>query len=496
MQNKKQLLKEILSKKETRVYYLQHNFLTFCLYYFSNSFHYPRVAPFHKDWCLAIQEWWNVYIEWFRESAKTMIVWMMYDIWCIVYQKKRFICALSYDWSSAKDYLFKIAIQLQTNEKLINDFWQLFYWDWTQVRKSQRKSIAEFITENDVKLKAFSIWTSMRWQTFMSKDWMVRPDSLIMDDIDVLKSVQNPRIIEDNFRFIEDEVFWWLSNYCQIRVLGNVIKEDWLNPRIREKVKKLPNWVVFHQPIIVNWVPARDRYVLTDKEAEERNKWITDPKAMVISLESKLKELWQTSFNQNMLLIPEKDWEKLIKLKHIKMFDEEIKYDYIEIWIDPAFSEKTKSDKFSITATGFRKVDNVVYKDVLENIALSWDEKSNENVCRQVLNFYLTYKPRKIKIEWNNWWEVFAKMFKNPQLMWWYNLPVDVISSNKDKYTRLKEYEWCFERWEIRFKVWKTEDLIDELLSFTWEPWKPDDRVDSMVFSFYESWKFFYFDIM
>lgn len=486
-----------MSKKETRVYYLEHNFFVRCLYYFSSSFHYPKVASFHKDWCQASQDWFNIYLEWFRESAKTLFIWLMYDIRCIVYRKKKFICTFSYEQKTSADYLFKIAVQLQTNQRIIEDYWQLFYGEWWWDKQSQKKSISEFITENDVKLKAFSIGMSMRWQNFMSKEGMVRPDSLLMDDIDVLKSVQNPRIIEDNFRFIEDEVFWWLADYCQIRVLGNVIKEDWLNPRIRNKAKKLWNWVVFSQSVLdKDWNIVRDRFVKTDIEANELNKGKNESKAMVISLESKCNTLGQTSFNQNYLLIAQKEWDRLIKNSYIRMYDEDIKFDYIEAWIDPAFSEKTKSDKFSITITWFKKVENTIFKYVIDNISLWWEDKSNDNVCRQVLNMYLKYKPRNIKVESNNGWEIFAKMFKTAHLMWWYNLPVTTISSSKDKYTRTKEYEWCFQRWEVFFKIWTTDFLIEQLLMFTWESGNEDDAVDSMINSFHESWLNFYFEVM
>ena len=178
------------------------------------------------------------------------------------------------------------------------------------------------------------------------------------------------------------------------------------------------------------------------------------------------------------------------------MFDEDIKFDYIEIWIDPAFSEKTKSDTFWIVCSWFKKVENVIFKYLLDVVWLAWDKKSNENVCREVLNLYLTHKPRIIKVEKNNWWEIFAKMFMNQSLMWGYNLPIEVINTTKDKFTRLKEFEGCFQRWEVYFKVGKTEQLIDQLLDFTWEPWKPDDLVDAMVNSFSWNWFNFYFDII
>ena len=486
-----------MKDKGRRIKYCRDNFMIFCLYYFSSSFHFPWIAWFHKNWCKAVEEWRNIYLEWFRESAKTLIIGIAYDIWCIVYKKKRFICAFSYEWKNANDYLFKIAVQLQTNERIINDFWQLFYWESNNTKQSQKKSISEFITENDIKLKAFSMGMSMRWQNFMSKDGMLRPDSLLFDDIDVLKSVQNINIIDDNFRFLEDEVFGWLADYCQIRVLGNVIKQDWLNPRLKEKAKKLSTWISLSQSIYdKDWNISWKRFVETDKEADIYNKDISDPKCKVISLESKLNELWQISYNQNYLLLPLKEWDKLFKQSYIRMFDEHIDYDYIEVGIDPAFSEKTKSDTFAITITGFKRVENVVYKYIEETIGLKWEDKNNQNICRTVLNVFINYRPRKIKVEKNNGWEVFAKMFRDPNLMWWYNLPIDVITSTKDKFTRAKEFEWCFQRWEVFFRVDKTDELIDQMMIFTGDWKEHDDYVDSMIFSFYDSWANFYFDIL
>jgi predicted phage terminase large subunit-like protein len=112
-----------------------------------------------------------------------------------------------------------------------------------------------------------------------------------------------------------------------------------------------------------------------------------------------------------------------------------------------------------------------------------------------VLNMYLNYKPRNIKVEKNNGWEIYAKLFKDPSNMWGYNLPITVVNATKDKRTRLKEFEGCFQRWEIFFKVWKTENVIEQLLYFTGENGNKDDAVDSMVHSFGLSWIWFYFDV-
>lgn len=481
---------------------MEHNFFVWCIYYFSKSFHYPKVASFHRDWCNAAQSGVNIYLEWFRESAKTMFIWLLYDIWCIVYKKKRFICAFSYEWRSASTYLFNIALELQTNQKLIEDYGQLFYSD-NKEQKSQKKSINEFITENDVKLKAFSMWMSMRWQIFNSKDGILRPDSLILDDIDVIDSVRNVANIDKNYRFLKDEVFWWLSDYCQIRVLGNVIMDDGINPRIREEYRNNPSRKVFSQWILdKDWNITRERFTKTDKEAEEYNKNIKDPKQCKISLESKRNNLWEISFNQNFLWKTYTLWDKLIKQSNIKWFDDsdneedKIRFDYVEMGIDPAFSEKTKTDEFAITVVGFKRVESTIYKYVLDNVALNGDEKNESNVLSTVLSLYLQYNVRLIKRESNNGGELYNQLCKNPQRMWGYNISSMSTPSTKDKFTRLKEHEWAFQRWEVYFKRWKTEWLVEQLLSFTWDPKNHDDRVDSLTMALSSGGVGFYFSVI
>ena len=491
-------IKDIMWEKETRKTFCEYSYSDFVLYYFCDSLHFAKVAPFHKTRCVAVDIGYNIFLDWFRESAKTFYMWLAKDIYDIVYRKKRFICAFSYDKQKSRDYLFKIAVQLQTNKRIIEDFWQLFFETNTE-RQSTKKGMGEFITSNDVKLKAFSMWTSMRWEFHMSKDWMVRPDSVLFDDIDVIDSVKNKRIINDNYRFLEDEVFGWLADYCQIRILWNVIREDWLNPRLKKNFTGNPKWEIFSQWIYdKDWNITWERFVETDEEANEKNKDIVDPKKRYISLEWKRRDLKDISYNQNFLWIPYKVWDRLIKEQYIRRYDTNIAFDYMEIGIDPAFSEKTQSDEFSITVTGFKKAENNIHKYVEKNVSIIWEQKTNENICKIVSNLWIYYKDkwlRNVKVEWNNGWEVFAKMFRNPNLMQGQSVNTTVITSTKDKFSRAKEFEWDFERWEIHFRMWDTEELVDQLLDFTGEPTKKDDRVDSFINSLIDAWSNFYFEI-
>jgi len=52
---RKELLQLIMSKKETRVKYCEHDFLAWCLYYFPDAF-YLNIAEFHKDFAKSLSK--------------------------------------------------------------------------------------------------------------------------------------------------------------------------------------------------------------------------------------------------------------------------------------------------------------------------------------------------------------------------------------------------------------------------------------------------------
>jgi predicted phage terminase large subunit-like protein len=141
------------------------------------------------------------------------------------------------------------------------------------------------------------------------------------------------------------------------------------------------------------------------------------------------------------------------------------------IGIDPAFSEKTGTD-----GMGFALTWHVgVYKYVHTMVGFTWSEKDEERFCAYVENMYRKHNVSTINIEANNGGEIIARMLKRR------NLSVVVKKATRDKVTRLREYEGCFDRGEVYFLPW-TETGVEQLLSFPHG--KNDDMVDGMVYSF------------
>ena len=270
----------LLSKKETRVALCEHRLDLFAFYYFREFFTF-KSQDFHLLWYKQAMMEENMLNVWFRESWKTAIIWVIYIIHCIVYHKYYFITFYCFDALKARAKTLNIANTLKINRYIKEDFWYLFRDSKTSINRTdtdamqEQKKVEEFVTTNWIKLKAMSMGSSPRWELFLDKKWIPRrPDLVILDDIDIDKSVKTTSVIDSNYAFITWEVMWGIADYGKIMFLWNIIWEDWVIPRLIEAQSDNPDWIVSNIPLVndadeIRW---KDKFVWTDEEAKEINK--------------------------------------------------------------------------------------------------------------------------------------------------------------------------------------------------------------------------------
>jgi len=321
---------EALQDKVVRIEAMRDNFPLFFAYHFWWEF-----KQFHIDWMLSMQSDKNTFIEWFRASRKTTIAkWFI--VWCICYKKYSYILRQSYEEPDSRSNVTDIAKMLFV-PSIMQDYWQLFPLD-SKVEDFSKKTQGNFDTTNKVRVQAKWLMQSTRWlNTFDSVAWQTeRPDLLVMDDVDVIKSVMNPAIINQNERKILWELFGALDPlWHKILFLGNTILEDGIVPRLRRLYTNNDWRDVFHQPLIVNNENIRPE-VFTDEVIEDA------------------KGNGKIAFQQNYLLIPAssgtgifvRDYFDYFLESHFENVDSPLKKQDIRRWmfIDPAFSTSAKSD--------------------------------------------------------------------------------------------------------------------------------------------------------
>jgi hypothetical protein len=262
----------------------------FAVYYFNHLFHHP-FAPFHDDfyddyhrmmegeltdamWCAH------------RDSAKTTHAKICVTH-CICYRKRNFIRWRSEDITNAERALLNITRWLQTNGKIIADFGQLYNEPPNSQRKT-RKTMREFITTNDVTVKAVSIYESARGE--VSDD--ARPGFEINDDFETNNTVRSAAKTSQIISNM-DEAKGGLAVDGASLYLCNYLSESAAVGHQMQRIEKSSKGVVRNIPVIndkgtISW-PGK--FVKTNEEAQKINQKREDRSTWVVSLEAKKAEL-------------------------------------------------------------------------------------------------------------------------------------------------------------------------------------------------------------
>ena len=479
-QRDQELLDFIFSKDSTaihRVAFFEFDFLSWLLFHFPGEFDHA-MANFQIEYCETLEDGMDVFFVGFRECAKSMIL-TYYYVWVICYKKRRFIMHYNSEMEQAKAMLIDVIGILQETESITKDYGHLYLPPWV-VKKwnSKPKTRPEFITENGIKMKAMSLWKSPRGAKFVYKWVTYRPDLAGFDDIDNLGNTENPKIILKDVNFILWEVMWGMSRAQRI-FLWNVIKEDGRIPRLKKHFEGNPKIKVFWIPIRIKGIIQWKRFVATDKEAEEKNRGVTNSREEVISLETLRRDQGSINFSQNFNLIAYKSWQAIISKTNIKYRYDRPQKVYTVMGIDPAYSEKTLSDPIGIAITHHYTTPEQKKIKYIEDVwELRESEKNYEKFVSFVCEKYRLHGVNVIRIEINNGGGILAWMLK---AKW---LAVIEVDQKKDKIQNMLENQGAYERGEVYLRAGMDSKFEEQLLGFP--NTENDDMVDASNLSFKE----------
>ena len=423
-----------------------------------------------------------------RWIAKTTILWLANIIRRIVYSKNDFFCTLCYDVNKAKRLNGMIRNELARNPRIIADFWLLYkmWWERWWDAGYDTKGIGGFVTENGIKVQAYWMWSTLRWEIHDHKiKGKMRPDFLLIDDIDNNDNTKNKRIIQDDMDFIYSEVIAGMEQWdYNIVRLGNVIRMDWRNVR-QETIAKADDSRRFFDNFLYGtaWKTTGEicwsRYV-ENKEDEWYNAyWRT------VSIET-LKKDWKEWFAQNAIWLPLTVWDVLYDREWTKYFDREVKSYTTYIWIDPAFSLKTGTDWVGICVASEFTENGETNLYIQTAFALYWKDKDEDNILKVVQWLKTQYNVSRVYVEINSWWVIVERVLSKNLIA------TQEVKTTRDKATRFLEIKGHFLNGNIYFKRGKCDQLIEQLNVFTWEDGGSDDIVDALICAIWHrsSWYF------
>jgi hypothetical protein len=200
-------------EKKKRIDRLEADDEAWFKYYFPN-YYKSESAPFHIE---STQVWMNstrIYLvrAWSRELAKTARA-MMEDLKLMLTGKAKFKIQVSVSEDKAVALLQGIKINLESNQRIINDY--------GEQRKLGSWEDNLFVTKKGFGCAAIGAGQSPRGLRI--EDY--RPDILDIDDIDTDEECRNPKIIKQKWEWIEQALIPTLSvsGNKRIRFNGNII---------------------------------------------------------------------------------------------------------------------------------------------------------------------------------------------------------------------------------------------------------------------------------
>lgn len=186
-------------------------------FYYFEKYCTAEPAPFHKSSTrrvLGNPEWFEAR-PWSRELSKTGRT-MMEVLFLTMTGKKKNCLYISSTWDSAVALITPIKINLEKNNRLINDYGtQRGYKQWKEDRFTTKKGVA---------------FTALGWHSKARglRAEEIRPDLLVFDDFDTDEDCRNPDIVNQKWDWVERAAIGTrsISNPLLVIWNGNIIAED------------------------------------------------------------------------------------------------------------------------------------------------------------------------------------------------------------------------------------------------------------------------------
>ena len=216
---------ETIPEQRQRIARLEADNEAWFAYYYP-TYYTCEPAPFHKKATKRLfnhRRWYEVRA-WSRELAKSSRSMMEVTKLALTGQIKN-ILLISNSQDNAERLLMPIMISFESNLRIINDY--------GVQKKPGSWEMGEFITNDGVAFRALGAGQSPRG----TRNEAIRPDFILIDDIDTDEETRNPDRIQKKWEWIEQALIPTVSVSGSYRILfnGNVIARDCCITRAMQK---------------------------------------------------------------------------------------------------------------------------------------------------------------------------------------------------------------------------------------------------------------------
>lgn len=265
---------------------------------------------------------------WAREHAKSVIS-MMDELYLMMTGKLKNMLMVSYSFDNAVELAMPTIINLESNNRLINDYGhQVGLGSWAN---------GKWVTCTGISIRAIGLGQNPRGTRNEEK----RPDYIRLDDADSDELCRNPERVKNAWRWVERALFPCMSITGSKRFIfvGNIIAKDSIITRAMEKADYAEVVNILDKNNEPTW---KERYTI----------------AQVNYMLSKMSYIAQQQeyFNNP---ITEGTVFKVINHKRLEPLN---RYKFLVAYGDPSFKSGKKNDFKAIALVGFYKGEYHVLK--------------------------------------------------------------------------------------------------------------------------------------
>ncbi len=451
------LWEQVRNNKSLRVKLARESLYWFFHLYFGENAQYPT-ADFQKEIYLLLEnpEVKHAVVVAFRGSGKSTITTLAYPIWAILGKpENKFVLILSQTQPLARMHLQNIKRTFEGNELLRNDFGPV------NETSDEWGSTSLVIPKYNARISTASTDQSIRG----IRHGAHRPDLIIADDVEDMNSVQTQEGRDRTFDWFVSEVIPAGDKETKIVNIGNLLHEDSLLMRLKDRIGsgKL-NGEYREYPIVgedkeILW-PGK--YPNIESITEQQNKTIDE-------------RSWQREYclkiiaSEGQLINPEwlNYYDDLVSPSHSA-------FSHAAFAVDLAIAQGSNSDYTAIVAA-------YVLHDAHDKISIFiLPEPINERMefpttVEKIKMLDKTLLPRhrvECYVESNGFQESVVQQLKNEGYR-----DINSVKVGANKRVRLQNTTHVIKDGTVLFPREGCEDLITQLLGFGKE--KHDDLADA-----------------
>jgi predicted phage terminase large subunit-like protein len=395
-----------------------------------------------------------------RDHGKTEVFTITYPLYCILRDPEVRILILSKTSTQAKKCLSVIKRELETNERIREDFGDLISPDlpWSQTAIYCRRSRQS----KDPTVEVVGALGAITGGHF---------DLIVADDIVDDENTKTAKRRQDTYDWFHGTIMQLAEPATQVIVVGTRKHYDDLYSRLMEN----PLWVCDIDRAIVKWP---DKYEYIEDEAGQVVDVVVDGSYEVLWPEKwdiktlLLDRLATVSllFDREKQNVPARDSGAFLLAKWLKYYNDEERPPLAELniyqGVDLALSEGEEADWTAIATVG-RDADNHLWLLDIYRARLSFPEQ-----LRAVSEQASRWKPLIINLESNAY-----QAALHQQLLATTTLPVRAGRTIKDKKTRFAAMAVHFESGRIRIRK-GLDEFVKEWLEFP--TGRHDDTLDAV----------------